>query len=166
MLGKRITLLRTEKNLSIEELSIEIDIDSNIIKKWEQGYLNPKIDELIKLSDFFDISTDFLLEKTNERNFTYYHREEKKVRKLQLYHLISLVFIMLSILTIIAFVMVSLLEPKIYYDLATNTNYEGIVAYWKAYIEVKVGLIISIITLAISLTIFFLPRKLIKYFLK
>ena len=131
MLGKRITLLRTEKNLSIEELSIEIDIDSNIIKKWEQGYLNPKIDELIKLSDFFDISTDFLLEKTNERNFTYYHREEKKVRKLQLYHLISLVFIMLSILTIIAFVMVSLLEPKIYYDLATNTNYEGFSFYQK-----------------------------------
>ena len=30
-----------------------------------------------------------------------------------------------------------------YFDLASNTNYEGIAAYWKAYIEVRVGLIIE-----------------------
>lgn len=166
MIGKRIASLREEKNLSIEELSEIINIDSDILKKWEKGELNPKIEDLVKLSDFFDISTDYLLEKTNERSFTYYHREKKQVRKLELYHLISLVFIMLSGLTIITFVMVSILEPRMYYDFATNTTYDGILAYWKAYIEVRAGLIISVLTFIISLTIFLLPKKLINKLFK
>jgi transcriptional regulator with XRE-family HTH domain len=166
MIGKKITSLRKEKKLSIEELSQELNIASDVINKWEKGDLNPEIFDLIKLSEFFDISTDFLLEQTNKRNFTYYERETKPEKKLELYHVIAIIFITLSILTIITFIIVSILEPRMYFDLASNTNYEGIAAYWKAYIEVRVGLIISLITLFISLIVLFLPRKIINYFMK
>ena len=84
MIGKKITSLRKEKKLSIEELSQELNIASDVINKWEKGDLNPEISDLIKLSEFFDISTDFLLEQTNKRNFTYYERETKPEKKLEL----------------------------------------------------------------------------------
>jgi transcriptional regulator with XRE-family HTH domain len=164
MIGKKIASLRKEKKLSVEELSLKLNIESDVINKWEKGDLNPEISDLIKLSEFFDISTDFLLEQTNTRNFTYYEREVKPEKKLELYHVIAIIFLTLSSLTIITFIIVSIFEPRIYFDLATNTNYEGIAAYWKAYIEVRVGLIISLITFFISLIVLLLPLKVIKYF--
>ncbi len=166
MISKKIASLRKEKKLSIEELSKKLNIESDVINKWEKGDLNPEISDLIKLSEFFDISTDFLLEQTNKRNFTYYERETKPEKKLELYHVIAIIFLTLSSLTIITFVIVSVIEPRMYFDLATNTNYEGIAAYWKAYIEVRVGLIISLMTVFISLIVLFLPIKVIKYFTK
>ncbi|PKK95070.1 MAG: hypothetical protein CVV60_03215 [Tenericutes bacterium HGW-Tenericutes-5] len=166
MISKKITSLRKEKKLSIEELSKKLNIAPEVITKWENGDLNPEISDLIKLSEFFDISTDFLLEQTNKRNFTYYEREIKPEKKLELYHVIAIIFLTLSCLTIITFIIVSILEPRMYFDLTTNTNYEGIAAYWKAYIEVRIGLIISLITLFISLVVLFLPNKVIKYFTK
>lgn len=161
MIGKKITSLRKEKNLSIEELSQKLNIDSKTIVNWEKGDMNPEIEDLVKLSELFDISTDFLLEKSDKRKFTYYEKEVKPERTIELYHVIAILFLTLSSLTIITFVIVSLVESRMYFDLNTNTIYEGISAYWKAYIEVRVGLIISFITFLISLIILVLPRKFI-----
>lgn len=166
MISKKIASLRKEKKLSIEELSQKLNIEENIIIKWEKGDLDPEISDLIKLSEFFDVSTDYLIQQSNKRNFTYYDREVKHEKKIELYHVIAIIFLTISSLTIITFIMVSILEPRIYFDLATNTNYEGISAYWKAYIEVRVGLIFSLITFFISLIVLFLPKKVIEYFIK
>ena len=57
--------LRKEKKLTQIELSNILGLDQTTISKWELGKAFPDIEMLIKLSDFFDVSIDFLLGKSS-----------------------------------------------------------------------------------------------------
>ena len=61
VLHERLRELRTEKQLTQKELAEVIDVDPTIISKWELGRKRPVYEDLIKLSNFFDVSTDYLL---------------------------------------------------------------------------------------------------------
>lgn len=66
-LSKKLTKLRLDHNLTQKELSEKLEIDINKIISWENDELTPSIDELIKLSDFYHISIDKLVD--NEPKF-------------------------------------------------------------------------------------------------
>ena len=56
-LGKFISELRIEKNLTQEELANKLGVSSGkIISKWEKGYTFPDFDMLIKLSEVLDVT--------------------------------------------------------------------------------------------------------------
>ena len=61
----RIKQLRQEKGLKQEELAKEFGIAQQTISNYEKGIREPDISTLKKMADFFDVSLDFLLGKTD-----------------------------------------------------------------------------------------------------
>ena len=56
--------LREKKNLSQIRLSIDVEVSQELISQYELGKSKPNADNLIKLADYFNCSTDYLLERT------------------------------------------------------------------------------------------------------
>ena len=66
--NERIKDLRTERKLNLEELSTQTDIPVSTIADYEKDdYLLPHT-AIIKLADFFGVSADFLIGRTENRN--------------------------------------------------------------------------------------------------
>lgn len=57
----RLRELRTERKLSMKQLSQKIDTTDATISNWENGVNEPKISYLIRLAKFFNVSSDYLL---------------------------------------------------------------------------------------------------------
>lgn len=65
---KNLDELMTEKELSFEDLSEEIKIDSQTLRRWYRNSI-PKAESLIKIADYFGCSCDYLLGFTEEIDF-------------------------------------------------------------------------------------------------
>ena len=59
--SERIKELRQERNIGQEELAKCLDISKGIISLWENGLREPKMSSLIALSQFFEVSIDYLV---------------------------------------------------------------------------------------------------------
>lgn len=68
MLGDVIKKLRTSHNLSQVQLAKSLNVSKQTVSNWENNNILPSIDMLMKLSGFFSVSTDYLLELDN-RNY-------------------------------------------------------------------------------------------------
>ncbi len=66
-MSNRLRELRLEKRLTLRELSEILNISYSNIAMIERGERNLTSDTLVIFSDFFNVSTDYLLGKTNER---------------------------------------------------------------------------------------------------
>lgn len=60
-LGKKLIELRKNKKLSQEQLAEEINVTRQTISNWENGKFYPDIDALVRISKYFNISLDDLL---------------------------------------------------------------------------------------------------------
>lgn len=67
MYGEIIKNLRLSYNLSQVQLANELNVSKQTISNWENNNILPSIEMLIKLSLFFSVSTDYLLELDNRR---------------------------------------------------------------------------------------------------
>jgi len=56
--------IRKEKGISQLKLAMELNMSQNTISRYETGEREPGIIELIKIADYFDISIDYLLGRT------------------------------------------------------------------------------------------------------
>ena len=65
-IGKRIALLRREKNLTQEELAQHIGVSPQAVSKWENDQTCPDISALPKLARLLGVSVDELLEGKKE----------------------------------------------------------------------------------------------------
>lgn len=61
----RLKELRIERNLNQSELANTLNISRQLISHWESGYREPNLEMLVKLCDFFDVSCDYILGRTN-----------------------------------------------------------------------------------------------------
>ena len=57
----RIRELRIQRKLTLSQLAAAMDKSEGAIRSWETGRAKPDADSLVKLSDFFGCTTDFLL---------------------------------------------------------------------------------------------------------
>lgn len=64
MFSKKLTFLREQKGLTIDELADELNCASNRISDLEQNKKNPTVLDIEKFADFFNVSTDYLLSAT------------------------------------------------------------------------------------------------------
>lgn len=64
----RLKELRKELNMTQEEFAKKIGFSRTAISAWEIGRNEPSNDDTIKLADFFSVTTDYLLGKTDIRN--------------------------------------------------------------------------------------------------
>jgi transcriptional regulator with XRE-family HTH domain len=67
MLSQNIKALRIEKGISQASLGLQIGLTQQAIARWEKGETEPDSDMLNKLANIFDVSVDFLLGRTDER---------------------------------------------------------------------------------------------------
>lgn len=61
ILGKRLNALRKEHNLKIKEVAVAIGLSPMAYNHYEWGDREPSIDVLIKLCDFYGVSADYLI---------------------------------------------------------------------------------------------------------
>ena len=61
----RIRDLREDRDLRQADLARATGIDQRTISNYETGKSDPNSDALIRLADFFNVSIDYLLERTN-----------------------------------------------------------------------------------------------------
>lgn len=66
-LGQRIKELREEKELTQEELGKLISISKASLSKYEADIIQPNNETIVFLANFFNVSTDYLLCRTNVR---------------------------------------------------------------------------------------------------
>jgi transcriptional regulator with XRE-family HTH domain len=67
--GERLRILREEKNLTQEQLAEIFNVSDATINRYEQCKRQPDTDTLDKFADFFDVTTDYLLGRTEVRKF-------------------------------------------------------------------------------------------------
>ncbi len=65
MIFKRIKDLRQDLDIKQREIASFLDIDQSTYSDYENGKLNIPIDALIKLSDYYNTSIDYLVGKTD-----------------------------------------------------------------------------------------------------
>lgn len=65
-ISERLQELRKENKYSQEQLAEKLGVTRQAISKWESAQGNPDINNIIKLSEIYNVSTDYLLkgEKT------------------------------------------------------------------------------------------------------
>ncbi len=68
MFAERLRLLRQEKKVSQNDLGDLLNITPQAISKWEQGQSQPDNNFLIVLSNYFDVSIDYLLGRSDNKN--------------------------------------------------------------------------------------------------
>ena len=59
--SEKLYILRSRSNLSQASLAEGLDVSRQTISKWELGSSYPEIDKLVAISDFFHVTTDYLL---------------------------------------------------------------------------------------------------------
>lgn len=67
-IADRIQSLRKTKGISQEELADQIGVSRQAISKWESDQSCPEVDKIILLSDYFGVTTDFLLKGTEAKS--------------------------------------------------------------------------------------------------
>ena len=61
MFCTNIASLRKEKGISQKHLAEVLNISTSTLGMWEIGKREPSIDKLIEISDYFDVSIDYLI---------------------------------------------------------------------------------------------------------
>lgn len=64
----RLKEIRKSKNMSQLKLAMELNTNQNTISRYETGEREPGLMELIKIADYFNVSVDYLLERTDNPN--------------------------------------------------------------------------------------------------
>lgn len=89
MIGRRIKELRTENELTQQELAKILNVSSMSISFYENGQRKPDSEFIIACSRLFNVSTDYLLGKTNtkriqrEERIGVFSKRLKRVRELK-----------------------------------------------------------------------------------
>lgn len=90
-LGDKLSKLRKENNYTQEQLASVLGVSRQSISKWESNIAYPETDKLIRISELFNCTLDYLLKdaeetrnskQTNEKNLSFKaHLRERKSKK-------------------------------------------------------------------------------------
>lgn len=67
MLNERIKELRIANNLTQVDLATDLSVTKQCISNWENNNILPSVDMLVKLANYFSVSTDYLLGIDNHK---------------------------------------------------------------------------------------------------
>ncbi|MBE6750283.1 MAG: helix-turn-helix transcriptional regulator [Ruminococcaceae bacterium] len=65
----RLKMLRKKLGISQLKLAMDLDMNQNSISRYENGERQADYATLIKLADYFNVSLDYLLERTDNPTF-------------------------------------------------------------------------------------------------
>ncbi len=67
ILSTRLLALRKERKLTRKEVAENLHIVERTYQRYEQGEREPTASALAELADFYQVSTDYLLGRTDEK---------------------------------------------------------------------------------------------------
>lgn len=80
MFGERLKELREDKSMTQEMLAQHLNTSRQTISGYETGLSEPSLDSLVKLSDFFNVSLDYLCGRTKEKiNLNLFDNAHKEI---------------------------------------------------------------------------------------
>lgn len=62
--AERLKEVRIEKNITCKQLAEHLQVSVRLVNFWERGERECSFEMLLKLSEYFDVSVDYLLGKT------------------------------------------------------------------------------------------------------
>ena len=65
----RLKKLRKARGISQLKLALDLNMNQNSVSRYENGSREADYATLIKLADYFDVSIDYLLERTDNPTF-------------------------------------------------------------------------------------------------
>ena len=65
--AERLAELRKTRNIEQKEMAIFLKLNTRTYQHYEYGHVTPNATMLIKLADFFDVSVDYLLGRSDVR---------------------------------------------------------------------------------------------------
>lgn len=65
MYFRRLKDLREDHDLKQIDIAEYLGIKQTVYSRYERGYQTIPIEHLIKLADYYNVSTDYILERTN-----------------------------------------------------------------------------------------------------
>lgn len=77
--GNRLRNLRISENITGVELGKILNVTKVAISNWESGKRTPDQETLTKIADYFDVTTDYLLGRTDNKKLTV--KDEKSIQK-------------------------------------------------------------------------------------
>lgn len=85
-LNEKLMKLRKERGLSQEEFGNEINVSRQAVSKWEAGTTKPDIEKIKEISNYFDVSFEYLLNDDIEK----FEEKESKSKTVKKKHTIGL----------------------------------------------------------------------------
>ena len=73
---ERLKQLREEQDLSKRELAVKLGIPPSTYYDYENGKTQPDLSKIIKIAEFFDVNSDYLLGLSDSRKRIVLKREE------------------------------------------------------------------------------------------
>lgn len=70
---KRFKALLKERQITLKILIPKLDLSESAIYAWKRGKL-PNTENLIKIADYFDVSVDYLIGRTDDRKIAGYSK--------------------------------------------------------------------------------------------
>lgn len=67
MIGDKIRELRTEHRMSQTELAKAVHASQQAVTKWENGKSEPSSSAIAAIANYFNVSSDYLLGRTNDK---------------------------------------------------------------------------------------------------
>ena len=80
--GRRLKELREEKDMKQSDLAKILECSSSAIGMYEQGRRYVDLDGLKKIAEYFDVSADYLIGRTDIKKFEDFPPEVKRVANL------------------------------------------------------------------------------------
>ena len=65
---KNLRGIREDKDIKQKDIAKYLNVSQNTYSQYETGIISLTADVLIKLSDFYNVSIDYLLDRTNNPN--------------------------------------------------------------------------------------------------
>lgn len=66
MVFKNLRSIREDRDIRQKELAKYLNVSQNTYSQYETGVISLTAEVLIKLSDYYDVSIDYLLDRTND----------------------------------------------------------------------------------------------------
>lgn len=67
MLSARIKELRLSRNMNQVQLAKELNVTKQTVSNWENDNIQPSVNVLIKIADYFGVTTDYMLGRSSTR---------------------------------------------------------------------------------------------------
>lgn len=83
MLNTKIKDLRASHGLSQVELGNELSVTKQTVSNWENNNIQPSVEMLVKIADYFCVSTDFLLGRNDEITINADGLSQKEIAHIQ-----------------------------------------------------------------------------------